>query len=109
MAGEASIGELSCRRALKEIPMDNVISMKPEPEAVNDRDTSLEIPAAAGKTIVSMRLYSSPPYGRELLLTFSDGTELVIEINVETKAVVKHYRPTPGEPELLNEWADPDR
>lgn len=87
--------------------MDNVISIKPEPEVASDRDSSLEIPAAAGRTIVSMRLYSSPPYGRELLLAFSDGTELVVEINFEAKAVVKHYRPTPGGPEYLSNWADP--
>ncbi len=69
-------------------------------------NASFDVPGAVGKTVAAMRVYEAPPYGREVLLAFRDGTELVVELNIAISALAKHYRPHPGELETLGEWKD---
>ena len=78
------------------------------PDGALDRTLgeSFDVPGAVGKTIAAMRVYESPPYGREVLVAFTDGTELVVELNIETSVLAKHYKPHAGELEVLGEWKD---
>jgi hypothetical protein len=46
-------------------------------------DGYIEVTAAAGKEIRQMMVYEDPPSGRDVLLRFTDGTEMVIELRVE--------------------------
>ena len=67
----------------------------------------LELPEAANLTVQTLRVYDDPPYGREVHLVFTDGTQ--ISIDLEIKAVVKarHYRgDRGGELDVLHEHRD---
>jgi hypothetical protein len=48
-------------------------------------------------------VYDDPPYGREVHLVFTDGTQLSIDVAVETKVNARHYRADGGEIEVLHE------
>ncbi len=74
----------------------------------NRPERGFDVPAASGKTIKEMRVYDSPPYGREVQLVLTDGTEIVVELNVVTTAVATHYKPHPGEHEVLSEVLEPE-
>jgi hypothetical protein len=63
----------------------------------------IEVTAAAGKVIQEMMVYGDSPYCRQVVLKFTDGTEMVVELEVRTIATVKHYQPHPGEMEMCGE------
>jgi hypothetical protein len=68
----------------------------------------IEVAAAAGKVIRQMIVCENSPSGRDVLLRFTDGTEMVIELRMEASVNVKLYRSSPGDMELLQEYKDPD-
>ena len=67
----------------------------------------LELPEAAGKVIKVMRVYDDPPYGREVHLIFTDGTELSVDIGVKTCVDAKHYNSSGGGMDVLHRHVDP--
>lgn len=50
----------------------------------------VEFPEVAGKTIKEMSVHDDPPYGREVLARFTDGTQLSICI-AATQSVEARY------------------
>lgn len=64
-----------------------------------------EIHEAANMTIASLRVYNNPPCS-EVQISFTDGTE--ISIDLECKIVIrgKHYRSDRGDLEILREYGD---
>ena len=66
----------------------------------------LELPEAVGRTVETLRVSDDPPYGREVHLTFTDGTRLSIEMEIETMVKTKHYRMTEGDLEVLLQRED---
>jgi len=66
----------------------------------------LELPEAAGRTVETLRVSNDPPYGREVHLTFTDGTRLSIGMEVETVVKTKHYRMKDGDIEVLGQQED---
>ena len=63
----------------------------------------LDLPEAVDKVIRSLRVYDDPPYGREVHIAFSDGTQISIDISVETAVNARHYRGDKGDLEILHE------
>jgi hypothetical protein len=66
----------------------------------------MELPEAVGQVIRCLRVYDDPPYGREVYVEFEDGTQLSIDLVVETTAHAKHYRGKSGDLEILAEHRD---
>jgi hypothetical protein len=66
----------------------------------------LEVSEAAGRTLESLRVYDDPPYGREIHLTFTDGTQMSIDLEIETVVKSKHYRVKDGDLEVLERHED---
>jgi hypothetical protein len=64
----------------------------------------INVTAAAGRVIEAMIVSDDPPSGRDVILKFTDGTELVVNIQVETVATAKHYRPNGGDLDVLKEY-----
>ena len=63
----------------------------------------LELPEAANLTVQSLRVYDDPPYGREVHLVFTDGSQISIDLEITTTAKSKHYRgDRGGELEILH-------
>lgn len=52
----------------------------------------LELSEAANLTVQTLRVYDDPSYGREVHLTFTDGTQISIDLEVSTRVKAKHYR-----------------
>jgi hypothetical protein len=67
----------------------------------------LELPEAAEKVIQTLRVYDDPPYGREVHIAFRDGTQISIDLVVETAVHAKYYRERVADLELLLEHHDP--
>jgi hypothetical protein len=68
----------------------------------------LEFPEAANLTVQSLRVYDDPPYGREVHLAFTDGTEISIDLEILTTVKGRHYRGgTAGELEILHRHEEP--
>ncbi len=64
----------------------------------------LELPEAANLTVQSLRVYDDPPYGREVHLAFTDGSQISIDLEVTTTVKAKHYRGDKGgELEILHQ------
>lgn len=64
----------------------------------------LELPEAANLTVQSLRVYDDPPYGREVHLIFTDGSQISIDLEIATTAKARHYRSDKGgEPEILHQ------
>jgi hypothetical protein len=65
----------------------------------------LEIPEAANMTIASLRVYNDPPC-TEVQITFTDGTQ--ISIDLDFKAIIRgrHYRSDKGDLEVIREYGD---
>lgn len=63
----------------------------------------LELPEAAAKVIQTLRVYDDPPHGREILIEFSDGTSLSIDLHSAISIHAKHYREVNGALETLHE------
>jgi hypothetical protein len=67
----------------------------------------LEFPEAANLTVQSLRVYDDPPYGREVHLAFTDGTEISIDLGISTTVKGRHYRGANGsELEILHRHED---
>jgi len=66
----------------------------------------LELSEASGRTVESLRVSDDPPYGREVHLTFTDGTRISIELEIETLIRAKHYRLKEGGLEVLQQHED---
>ncbi len=66
----------------------------------------LELPEAAGRTVESLRVSDDPPYGREVHVTFTDGTRISIDMEIETVVKTKHYRLKEGDLEVLQQRED---
>ena len=65
-----------------------------------------EIPVAVGKQIAYMRVYRDEQ-DRQVLVGFTDGTELAIEIEVRSVTSAVHYKITPGVSETLERVDEP--
>jgi hypothetical protein len=63
----------------------------------------LEIPEAAKMTIETLRVYDDPPYGREVHIAFTDGTQISIDVEISTAVKARHYRGDKGGLEILHE------
>jgi hypothetical protein len=64
----------------------------------------LELPEAANLTVQTLRVYDDPPYGREVHLVFTDGTQISIDLEIKTVVKARHYRgDRGGELEILHE------
>jgi hypothetical protein len=64
----------------------------------------LELSEAANLTVQTLRVYDDPPYGREVHLVFTDGSQISIDLEVATTVKAKHYRgDRGGELEILHE------
>ncbi len=66
----------------------------------------MELPELAGKVIESMRVYNEPANGREVHLAFTDGTQISVDLAVETRVNARHYRADGGELAVLHEHCD---
>lgn len=64
----------------------------------------LELPEAANLTVQTLRVYDDPPYGREVHLAFTDGTQISIDLEIESVVKTRHYRGDKGgDLEILHE------
>ena len=66
----------------------------------------LDLPEAANMTIQTLRVYDDPPYGREVHIAFTDGTQISIDLEVKAAVNARHYRGDRGDLEILHEHAD---
>jgi len=66
----------------------------------------LELTEAAGRTVETLLVSDDPPYGREVHLTFTDGTRISIDIEIETVVKTKHYRIKDNNLEVLQQHED---
>jgi hypothetical protein len=73
----------------------------PLEEAVNR--PFLDLPEASKKTIRTLRVYNDPPHEREILIEFTDGTAISIEIAPCLSMHAKHYRENNGSLAMLHE------
>lgn len=65
----------------------------------------LELSEAANLTVQTLRVYDDPPYGREVHLVFTDGSQISIDLEVATSVKAKHYRgDRGGELQILHEY-----
>ena len=64
----------------------------------------LELSEAANLTVQTLRVYDDPPYGREVHLVFTDGSQISIDLEIAATVKTKHYRgDRGGELEILHE------
>lgn len=64
----------------------------------------LELSEAANLTVQTLRVYDDPPYGREVHLVFTDGSQISIDLEIATTVKTKHYRGDKGgELEILHQ------
>lgn len=63
----------------------------------------LELSEAANLTVQFLRVYDDPPYGREVHLGFTDGSQISIDFEIATTVKTRHYRDDKGgELEILH-------
>lgn len=65
-----------------------------------------DIPVAVGKQIAYVKVYRDEQ-DRQVLLGFTDGTELAIDIEVRSVTSAILYKTTPGVPETLERFDEP--
>ena len=65
-----------------------------------------EIAAAVGKQVAFMRVYREGQ-DRQLLVGFTDGTELTVDFEVKSVTSAVHYQPTPGAIVQLERFDEP--
>jgi hypothetical protein len=71
-------------------------------------DGFIEVPAAVGKVIREMWVYADDPdFGRDVLLKFTDGSEVTVTLEVKRIASATHYWPHPGGIEVIGEYVEP--
>jgi hypothetical protein len=68
-----------------------------------DQSEMYDIPVAVGKQIAYVRVYRDEQ-DRQVLLGFTDGTELAIDIEVRSVTSAVLYKATPGVPETLERF-----
>ncbi len=56
----------------------------------------LELSEAVNLTVQALRVYDDPPYGREVHLVFTDGSQISIDLEIATTVKTKHYRGDKG-------------
>ncbi len=62
-------------------------------------DSKITFPEVVGKSIADLSVYDDPEYGREVLLQFSDGTQLSICVGVKQTIDARYCRDdTPDSP-----------
>jgi hypothetical protein len=71
-----------------------------------DDSDMYEIPVAVGKQIAYVKVYRDEQ-DRQVLLGFTDGTELAIDIEVRSVTSAILYKTTPGVPETLERFDEP--
>jgi hypothetical protein len=71
-----------------------------------DDSDMYEIPVAVGKQIAYVKVYRDEQ-DRQVLLGFTDGTELAIDIEVRSVTSAILYTTTPGVPETLERFDEP--
>jgi hypothetical protein len=54
-----------------------------------------------------MTIFDDESCGRQVVMRFTDGTEILIGLELKTIATVKLYRSSPGDMELLQEYREP--
>jgi hypothetical protein len=70
----------------------------------------LELPEATNLTVQSLRVYDDPPYGREVHLVFTDGTQISIDLEISAAVKTKHYRgDKSGTLEIFHQHEEPRR
>jgi hypothetical protein len=68
----------------------------------------LELSEAANLTVQTLRVYDDPPYGREVHLAFTDGSQISIDLEIATSVKAKQYRvDRGGELEILHTHNEP--
>lgn len=64
----------------------------------------IEFPEVVGKSVAELNLYDDPDYGRELLIRFTDGTELSISVGVRQAVEARYYyEGKPDQPIFIRE------
>ena len=71
-----------------------------------DDSNSYEVTAAAGKQLAHVWVYKDDQ-DREVVLSFTDGTELVIKLEVRSVTSAVLYKPTGYVPETLARYDEP--
>lgn len=66
----------------------------------------LDIPEARDMTIASLRVYNVPPGGSEVHIVFTDGTQISIDLEIQSVVKAKHYQGDKGDLEVLQEHED---
>jgi hypothetical protein len=65
----------------------------------------LELSEATNLVVQTLRVYDDPPYGREVHLVFTDGSQISIDLEIATTVKSKHYRGDKGgELEILHQY-----
>jgi hypothetical protein len=75
--------------------------IQPLEEAVNR--PFLDLPEASERTIRTLRVYNDPSHEREILIEFTDGTAISIEVAPSISMHAKHYRESNGSLDILHE------
>lgn len=65
-----------------------------------------EIPVAVGKEIAYVRVYRDEQ-DRQVLVGFTDGTELAIDVEVRSVTSAVLYKITPGVPDTIQRFDEP--
>ena len=64
-----------------------------------DDETRMDFPEVAGKTVADLSVHDDPVYGREVLVHFTDQTELSICVGVKQTIDSRYCRDgTPDQP-----------
>lgn len=46
---------------------------------------------ATHRAIQNLRIHDNPPYGREVHITFTDGTQISIDLEIVSRVKARHY------------------
>lgn len=64
----------------------------------------IEFPEVVGKSLAELTVYDDPAYGREVLLQFTDGTQISVCIGVRQTVDARYSREdTPDNPIFIRE------
>jgi hypothetical protein len=66
----------------------------------------LDFPEARNLTIASLHVYNDPPCGREVHIAFTDGTQISIDLELQSVVRAKYYRGDKGDLEIFQEYED---
>jgi len=57
----------------------------------------IEFPEVVGKSVAELSIYDNPPSGREVIIRFSDGTQLSVSVEVKQSIDARYCK---------EEWPD---